>query len=199
MTVAQAIPRSAPRHVPVRRILVALIAVGVIALAGYVGYVAAIGPDALLHPGPAADCRTPADRFGWSYEAINYDIADDAVLRASNADMTSCASQGALAGSAVVAADGIPIGGWYIPAASGAGPTATTVVLVHGFADNKSGLLKYAAAFHDRFNVVAFDLRNGGRSGSKATTFGLDEQLDLEAILRLARAREGARAHRRHG
>ena len=183
MTVAQAIPRRAPRHLPVRRILVVLIAVAILALGGYVGYVAAIGPSGLLHPTPAADCRTPDDRFGWAYEAINYDIADDAVLRAANADMTSCANQGAEAGTAVVAADGIPIGGWYIPAANGAGPTATTVVLVHGWGDNKSGLLKYAAAFHDRFNVVAFDLRNGGRSGSKDTTFGLDEQHDLEAIL----------------
>ena len=183
MSADRSIPRSVPRRLPVRRVLVAAIAVGVVALGGYVGYVAAIGPDALLHPDPAADCRTPADRFGWPYEAINYDIADDAALRAANPDMTSCSSQGAQAGSAVVAADGVPIGGWYIPATNGAGPAATTVVLVHGWGDNKSGLLKYAVAFHDRFNVVAFDLRNGGRSGSKNTTFGLDEQSDLEAIL----------------
>jgi pimeloyl-ACP methyl ester carboxylesterase len=183
MTTAQAIPRSVPRHNPIRRILIAVVVFGLLAVGGYVGYVAAIGPDSLLHPTPAADCRTPADRFGWEYEAINYDIADDAALRAANPDMTSCATQGAPAGAAVVAADGVPIGGWYIPAADGAGPAATTVVLVHGWGDNKSGLLKYATAFHDRFNVVAFDLRNGGRSGSRDTTFGLAEQADLEAII----------------
>ncbi|HEX5590781.1 MAG TPA: alpha/beta fold hydrolase [Candidatus Limnocylindrales bacterium] len=167
----------------IRRVIVALVAVAVIALVGFVGYVAAIGPELFMRPTPAADCRTPMDRFGWEYEAINYDVADDAALRSANADMTDCASQGATAGADVVAADGVPIGGWYIPAADGAGPTATTVILVHGWGDNKSGLLKYATAFHDRFNVVAFDLRNGGRSGSKDTTFGLAEQDDLEAII----------------
>jgi hypothetical protein len=62
-------------------------------------------------------------RYGWQYEAINYDIADDAVLQRENPDMEHCASQGSTAGGEVVTADGVPIGGWYIPAADGAGPT----------------------------------------------------------------------------
>ena len=40
--------------------------------------------------------------------------------------MTTCTTQGALAGTAVVAADGVPIAGWYIPAANGAAASATT-------------------------------------------------------------------------
>ena len=166
------------------RVLVRLVVVvAVLALGGFIGYVSVIGSDQFLHPTPQSDCRTPMDRFEWPYEAINYDIADDATLRSANADMTHCADQGATAGSEVVTSDGVAIGGWYIPAANGAAPTSTTVVLVHGYADNKSGLLKYAELLHDRFNVVAFDLRNGGRSGSKDTTFGIDEQYDLEAII----------------
>jgi dipeptidyl aminopeptidase/acylaminoacyl peptidase len=160
-----------------------VLAIALIGLGGFVGYVGVIGSDQFLHPTPQSDCRTPMDRFDWPYEAINYDIADDATLRSANPDMTTCATQGATGGSDVVTSDGVPIAGWYIPAADGAAPAATTVVLVHGYADNKSGLLKYAALLHDRFNVVAFDLRNGGRSGSKNTTFGMDEQHDLEAII----------------
>lgn len=164
------------------RIAIAGVAIPLIALTAFVGYAAAVGPDAVLHPGYRADCRTPAT-LGWPYEAINYDIADDAALRAANPDMTRCAHQGGRAGNAVVAADGVPIAGWYIPASRGAASTDTTVVLVHGWGDNKSGLLKYAVPLREEFNVVAFDLRNGGRSGVGNTTFGLDESLDLRAMI----------------
>jgi pimeloyl-ACP methyl ester carboxylesterase len=164
------------------RLLLGAAVLALLGLTGFVGYAAAVGPDAILHPGYRADCRTPA-QLGWQYEAINYDQADDARLSAANADMTRCESQGAPAGRDVVTADGVAIAGWYIPAATGAAPTGTTVVLVHGWGDNKSGLLKYAAPLREAFNVVAFDLRNGGRSGLKNTTFGLDERFDLRAII----------------
>jgi len=69
-----------------------------------------------------------------------------------------------------------------VPPADG-GDASTTVVLVHGYAANKSEVLKYALPFHERFAVVAFDLRNGGRSGTAETTFGVREAFDLQAIL----------------
>lgn len=190
---SQSLPRGGRRRSWVRVILGLVLALALLGLGGFVGYVGVIGSDQFLHPTGATDCRTPMDRFDWPYEAINYDITDDATLRTANPDMTNCATQGTTAGSDVVTSDGVPIAGWYIPAASGAAPTAT-VVLVHGYGDNKSGLLKYAALLHEEFDVVAFDLRNGGRSGSKNTTFGIDEQHDLEAIIDWL-VREKAPAH----
>lgn len=186
MGASQVLVATGPVRRPVgrwaRRLVIAVVAIALLGLGGFVGYAAAVGPDAILHPALRADCRTPA-QLGWPYEAINYDLADDATLAAANSDMAKCATQGAPAGREVVAADGVPIAGWYIPAATGSDPTATTVVLVHGWGDNKSGLLKYAAPLRETFNVVAFDLRNGGRSGLKNTTFGLDERLDLRAVI----------------
>ena len=166
-----------------RRVAAVLVALALVGFAGYTVYVGFVGSDQLIHPTGNPDCRTPLVRYGWPYEAINYEIADDAVLQKDNPDMASCSGQGAQAGDDVVTSDGIRIGGWYIPAANGAGPDGTTVVLVHGWAANKSEALKYAVAFHDSFNVVAFDLRNGGRSSRGETTFGVREQLDLEAII----------------
>jgi pimeloyl-ACP methyl ester carboxylesterase len=161
--------------------LAGLLLVGLFA---YLVYVGAAGSEAFVHPtGKNQDCRTPAVRFGWDYEAINYDKADDARLAAAFGDMTTCTSQGELAGDEVVTADGIHIGGWYIPAESGVGPSGPTVVLVHGGAANKSEVLKYAPPFHEGFNIVAFDLRNGGRSSPADTTLGLREQLDVEAVI----------------
>lgn len=152
-------------------------------LSGYTTYVGLIGSDQLLHPTAATDCRTPLRRYGWTYEAINYPIADDAALVDANADQEHCADQGATAGTEVVTSDGVAIGGWYIPAADGAGPTAPTVVLAHGWAANKSEVLRYAVPLHATYNVVAFDLRGGGRSAATETTFGLREQLDIEAVV----------------
>ncbi len=133
--------------------------------------------------GLVGDCRTPMSRYGWPYEAINYDPADDAVLQRDNPDMGECSTQGAKAGGDIVTSDGIHVGGWYIPAGDGIGADGPTVVLVHGWGANKSEVLKYAVAFHATFNVVAFDLRNGGRSSSSPTTFGVREPRDLEAVI----------------
>lgn len=170
------------RHV--RRGVAAFVAAFVLfALSGYTAYVGAIGSDQLAHPSANPDCRTPLVRYGWSYEAINYDVADDAALQRQNPDMTQCSGQGATAGADVVTADGVRIAGWYVPAANGVGPTGPTVVLVHGWDANKSEVLKYAVPLHATFNVVAFDERDGGRSGQADSTFGLHEKLDVEAIV----------------
>ena len=158
-------------------------ALALVGATGYTAYVAAVGSEELIHPTGNPDCRTPLVRYGWTYEAINYDIADDAVLQRANPNMEKCSSQGATAGTDVVTSDGVHIGGWYIPAANGIGSTGATVVLVHGFAANKSEVLKYAVPLHATFNVVAFDLRGGGRSSKSDVTFGVREKLDLEAVI----------------
>ncbi len=168
----------------IRRGVVALLAAtALVGLTGYTAYVGVVGSDQLIHPTGNPDCRTPLVRFGWTYEAVNYDIADDAVLQGQNPDMAHCASQGATAGTEVVTTDGIPIAGWYVPAADGVGPTGTTVVIVHGWGANKSEALKYAVPLHAAFNVVVIDLRGGGRSGPADSTFGLREKLDVEAVI----------------
>jgi dienelactone hydrolase len=167
-----------------RRVIVAAVVVGLLGLGAYTGYVGATGSQEIVHPtGKWTGCDTPATRFGWAYQAINYDRADDARLAAENPDMTHCSSQGVVAGSEVVTSDGIPIAGWYIPAAGGVGPSGPTVVIAPGWKSNKSEILKYAPPFHDTYNLLLLDLRNGGRSGAADTTWGLREQLDVRAMI----------------
>ena len=167
-----------------RRILSWLLALLVVAGLAYTGYVGYEGSRQLVEATTdPADCRTPDVQFGWAYEAINYDIADDAALKERNADLTRCSDQGAKAGDAVVTDDGIRIAGWYIPAADGTGATAPTVVLVHGFDNTKANILPYGEGLHQHFNLVAFDMRNRGRSTGTQTTAGVLEQKDLRAII----------------
>jgi pimeloyl-ACP methyl ester carboxylesterase len=168
-----------------RRLLTVLLVVLLVAGIGYTAYVGYEGSRQAVNVDEARDpdCRTPDVLFGWEYEAINYDIADDATLKADNPDMSHCASQGAKAGDEVVTTDGVHIAGWYVPAANGAGPTAPTVILVHGYSTNKSGVIRYGDGLHESFNLVAFDMRNGGRSTGRATTYGVLEQNDLRAVI----------------
>jgi len=166
------------------RRLVALLVIAAVATAGgYTLYVGAVGSDALAHPTPAAICATPQQQFGWRYEAINYDIADDAALARRNPDPTKCPDQGSGAGDEVVTTDGVSIAGWYIPAADGTGPSGPTIVLLHGWNANKSEVLRYGLPLHERFNLVALDLRGGGRSGRTDVTFGPRERFDVRAIV----------------
>ena len=168
-----------------RRIVSGILVVGLLAGVGYTAYVGYEGSRQAVSVDEhrSRDCRTPAVQFGWEYEAINYNIADDAVLRAANPDMTNCDSQGTKAGGDVVTPDGVRIAGWYVPAASGIGPTGPTVILMHGYGGNKSTVLGYGSGLHRDFNLVALDQRNEGRSTGEATTSGVLEQGDLRAII----------------
>jgi pimeloyl-ACP methyl ester carboxylesterase len=167
-----------------RRLAAGAIVVALLGVVGYVGYAGVVGSAEVVNSSAASTaCETPGTRFGWDYEAINYDKADDLRLVAENPDMRDCSSQGATAGSEVVSPDGVPIAGWYIPAASAIGPTGPTVLIVHGGKANKSGVLKYAPPFHESYNLVLLDLRNSGRSGGADSTWGLREQSDLRAMI----------------
>jgi pimeloyl-ACP methyl ester carboxylesterase len=153
-----------------------------VALVAYFGYVGYEGSRQFTDaPAPAADCRTPAT-FGWGYEAINYDQASDAAL-AGEADPTACSAQGQIAGDEVTGPDGIGLAGWYVPAASGAPPTAPTVILAHGWGSNKSAMLDRAAILHESYHLLLFDFRNHGQSEGDMTTQGVRESADLRAVI----------------
>lgn len=158
-------------------------ALTLVLLVGYLAYVGYDGSGQIVEPpSPSTDCRTPASAFGWSYQAINYQIGSDRELD-EFVDRQTCPRQGAAAGSELTASDGTRIAGWYVPAASGIGPTGQTLVLAHGYGANKSGMLAWAEPFHDRYNLVLFDFRNHGQSSGDQTTVGVREATDLRAVI----------------
>jgi pimeloyl-ACP methyl ester carboxylesterase len=170
------------RRARITRWVSSTLALVLVALVAYLGYIAYEGSAQLTEPpSPTDDCRTPAT-MGWTYEAINYDQADDAALEV-EPDPKHCTSRGAPAGDLLTADDGVSIAGWYIPAAAAIGPAGPTVVMTHGWGSNKSEMLDRAAVVHDRYNVVLFDLRNHGQSGGSITTQGVAEQSDLRAVI----------------
>ena len=158
-------------------------ALSLVALVVYLAYVGYDGSRAFGAHARTGDCRTPASAFGWSYEAINYDLASDRDLDAI-ADRTDCPRAGEAAGADLVAADGVRIAGWYIPAGSDAlRAGAPTVVLAHANGKTKSEMLSWAEPLHDAYNLVLFDFRNHGQSSGDTTTLGVREVRDLQAVL----------------
>ena len=166
-----------------RRLLVAGALVIVAAFASYIAYVGNAAANGLAFPTKAfAHCWTPSTRYGWEYDAINYDKADDLRIAATNPTMEDCATPSD-AGMAVVSSDGVPVAGWYVPAAADIGTSGPTILLAPGWTSSKSEILKYAPAFHEDYNLVLVDLRNQGRSGKAPVTFGLREQNDVRAMI----------------
>ncbi len=152
-----------------------------IGLLAFLTFAAIEGSNQLVNPEASRVCRLPSS-LAWAYEPINYDSSSDTAL-AAEADPANCAAVGAPAGTALVTADGVQIAGWYIPSAAAIGPGGPTVVLVHGHASNKNGMLPLAEILHPDYNLVLFDLRNHGQSSGTATTMGVTEQLDLAAVV----------------
>lgn len=108
------------------------------------------------------------------------------------------------------ATDGVPLRGWFVPAAAAAGAGTErarrpTVVIVHGWLWNRLGNVAGRVPFRDRdvdlmvpakalhahgFNVLMMDVSNHGESGRRfPTTYGPWESRDLVGAVNWLRAR----------
>ena len=77
---------------------------------------------------------------------------------------------------------------WWIPANAGAAPDRC-VVMLHGYADAKVGVIAWAGPWHEMgFNILALDLRAHGQSGGDESTAGFFERHDVEQVINQLRA-----------
>lgn len=86
--------------------------------------------------------------------------------------------------------DGIPLKGWYVPAA-GPGSARGTIIYCHGFHRSRIEMLPMAVFGHQLgYDGLLFDFRNHGQSGGKVTSLGYWERLDAEAAAHYALEQE---------
>lgn len=107
------------------------------------------------------------------------------------------------------ATDGVPIRGWWIPAAQNdltdhRHPAAAwgqrTIILCHGFEGDKSSDLQLVRDLvPNGYNVLAIDFRAHGRSGGQFTTFGDVERRDVLGAVQWIQAEHPAQAMRIFG
>ena len=73
-------------------------------------------------------------------------------------------------------ADGHTLSGWYIPAEA----SDKAVIFIHGHgADRHEGMRWFKAVHQAGFNILAFDLRNQGKSAKSFSTMGYFEKRDV--------------------
>jgi pimeloyl-ACP methyl ester carboxylesterase len=76
-------------------------------------------------------------------------------------------------------ADGLTIRGWYGDSRNGA-----VVLVLHGWSDTRASMVPEAKMLASAgFGVLLFDWRGHGESGGTHTTWGFEEQRDLDAAL----------------
>lgn len=81
-------------------------------------------------------------------------------------------------------ADGIPLKGWYIPAA---GNARGTIIYCHGLNRTRTEMLPKAAFAHGLgHNGLLLDFRHAGQSSGETTTLGYQERLDVLGAVRYA-------------
>jgi len=84
------------------------------------------------------------------------------------------------------AVDGVPLKGWWVPAAEPRG----SVVLVHGLNRSRIEMVKKVPFLHGRgWNALLFDVRHHGESGGDVSTLGYLERQDVHAAIADARTR----------
>ncbi|WP_081165766.1 alpha/beta hydrolase [Lactococcus garvieae] len=75
--------------------------------------------------------------------------------------------------------DGLKLKAWYVPAEK---KTNKTVIVVHGFRQNKEAMRQYAQLFHDLgYNVLMPDNRAAGESEGQLITYGYSDKKDIIA------------------
>jgi pimeloyl-ACP methyl ester carboxylesterase len=83
--------------------------------------------------------------------------------------------------------DGVELKGWFVPSPTG---DKRTVLMCHGWGDNKGELLKMTSFLNEQggFNLFYFDFRSHGESSGDFTTIGGLETRDFDAAISWLRA-----------
>ncbi len=82
----------------------------------------------------------------------------------------------------IEASDEIKLAGWLIPDAGGR-QDAPAIIILHGNGADKSDMLSFAKALHEKFAVLLMDLRYFGESGGKYSTLGFKERSDASRAI----------------
>jgi uncharacterized protein len=79
---------------------------------------------------------------------------------------------------------GITLAGWFVPSQNDA-----TVILLHGYGGNRTGMIWHAQQLTDSgYGVLIYDERASGESTGKYRSYGWEDHLDVKAAIRFIHA-----------
>ncbi|MBM3460852.1 MAG: alpha/beta hydrolase [Armatimonadetes bacterium] len=150
-----------------------------VVLAGYGIYAGRTGANQLEHPEKWNPDTSPA------FKTLHVDPPPSTAAHAETPADLGWAYQ-----DISFSSHGTPLQGWYVPCAT---HTDKTVIFLQGHGDDKRKFLaRHGAILHEKYNLVAFDLRNQGQSGGTTTTMGFYERDDMLAAIEYAKTSLGA-------
>ena len=80
--------------------------------------------------------------------------------------------------------DGLTLAGWFIPQLEQQPDSeAPTIIVLHGWPEDKGSVLRAALPLLDHYNLLLFDFRALGRSEGRHSTLGAREIKDVQAAL----------------
>jgi fermentation-respiration switch protein FrsA (DUF1100 family) len=81
--------------------------------------------------------------------------------------------------------DGITLAGWLTPSQNGA-----TIILLHGFGGNRTGMIWHARQLIDAgYGVLMYDERASGESGGTYRSYGWEDTRDVKAAIQFLKSR----------
>lgn len=84
--------------------------------------------------------------------------------------------------------DGVQIAGWYVPSRNNA-----TLILLHGYGGNRTGMIWYARQLIAAgYGVLMYDERASGESGGKHRSYGWEDPRDIGGALKFLRKNAGS-------
>jgi pimeloyl-ACP methyl ester carboxylesterase len=93
----------------------------------------------------------------------------------------------------LIATDGVRLSGWYVRGRSGIPP----IILCHDLGGSRNGLLNSAVVLNKAgYPLFLLDFRRHGESAAARSTLGVDERLDVLAVVAFLKTRKGVDARR---
>lgn len=153
-------------------VVVVLVAVGSFAFGGYVA-------DQILHQNAGKDTHDNSlkqmEAWGYDYQAFEKEYKGTEV--------------------SATAEDGNTVPGTYY-----SNDSDTVVILVHGAGGDRACVAPLAEGYLERgYDVIAIDQRGCGANADDRVTFGINEQLDVKAMVEYARVSLGKKTVYVHG
>jgi pimeloyl-ACP methyl ester carboxylesterase len=88
--------------------------------------------------------------------------------------------------------DGVQIAGWFVPSRN-----SLTIILLHGYGGNRSGMLWHAQQLVAAgYGVLMYDERASGESGGAHRSYGWEDPRDVDGALKFLKNKYGADAIR---
>jgi fermentation-respiration switch protein FrsA (DUF1100 family) len=128
--------------------------------------------------------------FAWKTRDEAHRLITNARAIRKVATTTPAAKQLPYEDVAVTTGDGQRLHGWYVPASTSLGAAKGTIIIAHGYKDDRSSMIGVADILHRHgYGVLVVSFRGHDDNDGETITFGLRERADLEAFYQYLHAR----------